>query len=169
MHQENYKTMKKITIALISLLMLATGCTSKTTDGAVSEKETNNNKEKKGNIMELNVKEFKNKVFDYEKNTQVWKFEGDKPAVVDFYATWCGPCKMLSPIIDEMSNKYDGKVDFYKIDVDNQEELAAVFGIRSIPTLLFIPKEGEPTIMQGAMSKTDMDSTIQKLLLSQGK
>ena len=78
--------MKKITIALISLLMLATGCTSKTTDGAVSEKETNNNKEKKGNIMELNVKEFKNKVFDYEKNTQVWKFEGDKPAVVDFYA-----------------------------------------------------------------------------------
>ena len=76
---------------------------------------------------------------------------------------------MLSPIIDEMSNKYDGKVDFYKIDVDKQEELAAVFGIRSIPTLLFIPKEGEPTIMQGAMSKTDMDSTIQKLLLSQGK
>ncbi|MDD7318268.1 MAG: thioredoxin [Prevotella sp.] len=149
--------------------MLATGCTSKTNDGAVSEKETDNKTEKKGNVMELDVKEFKKRVFDYEKNPQAWAFEGDKPAVVDFYATWCGPCKMIAPIMDEMSKKYDGKVDFYKIDVDRQEELAAVFGIRSIPTLLFIPKEGQPTVMQGAMSKADMDSTIQNALLSQGK
>ncbi|RRD02897.1 thioredoxin [Prevotella sp. OH937_COT-195] len=161
--------MKKITIILIALIALTTGCTSKTNSGAASDKETINNKEKKGKIMELNVQEFKKKVFDYEKKPQSWEFEGDKPAVVDFYATWCGPCKMLSPIIDEMSEKYDGKVDFYKIDVDKQQELAAVFGIRSIPTLLFIPKEGQPTIMQGAMSKGDMDSTIQKVLLSQGK
>lgn len=124
---------------------------------------------KKMNVEELTAEAFKQKVMNYDKHPDKWVFEGTKPAIIDFYATWCGPCKMLSPIIDEMSNKYDGKVDFYKIDVDKQEELAAVFGIRSIPTLLFIPKEGEPTIMQGAMSKTDMDSTIQKLLLSQGK
>lgn len=159
---------------LISIAMTVAGLTScsgnsQQAKSVVKKQVLTQQNAKKMNVQELTAETFKQKVMNYDIHPNEWIFEGSRPAIIDFYATWCGPCKMLSPIIDEMSNKYDGKVDFYKIDVDKQEELAAVFGIRSIPTLLFIPKEGEPTIMQGAMSKTDMDSTIQKLLLSQGK
>jgi len=112
----------------------------------------------------LTKKTFLEKVFDYEKN-QEWKFEGEIPAVVDFWAPWCGPCKMVGPIIDELSTEYEGKVKFYKVNTDDEQELGAVFGIRSIPSLLFIPKDGQPKLAVGALPKESLKSAIEKELL----
>ena len=114
----------------------------------------------------LTKKTFLEKVFDYEKN-QDWKFEGNLPAVVDFWAPWCGPCKMVGPIIDELSTEYKGKVNFYKVNTDEEQELGAVFGIRSIPSLLFIPKEGQPKLAVGALPKELFKSAIEKELLAE--
>lgn len=109
--------------------------------------------------------DFLTKVMDYEKNPDVWKYLGDKPAIIDFYATWCGPCKSLAPVLEELAGEYEGKIYIYKVDVDKERELAGVFGVQSIPTLLFIPMEGEPTIMQGARPKASLKETIESLLL----
>jgi thioredoxin len=114
----------------------------------------------------LTKKTFLEKVFDYEKN-QEWKFEGERPAVVDFWAPWCGPCKMVGPIIDELSTEYKGKVNFYKVNTDEEQELGAVFGIRSIPSLLFIPKEGQPKLAVGALPKESFKTAIDKELLAE--
>ncbi|MBT8381465.1 MAG: thioredoxin [Ignavibacteriaceae bacterium] len=114
----------------------------------------------------LTKKTFLEKVFDYEKNKD-WKFEGDLPAVVDFWAPWCGPCRIVGPIIDELSEEYKGKVNFFKVNTDEEQELGAVFGIKSIPSLLFIPKEGQPKLAVGALPKESFKSTIDKELLSE--
>lgn len=100
----------------------------------------------------LNKETFKEKVFDYENNTE-WKFNGERPAIIDFYADWCGPCKMITPIMEELSKEYDGMVDIYKIDTDKEQELAALFQIRSIPSVLFIPVNDKPRMAIGAMPK----------------
>lgn len=105
-------------------------------------------------------------VYNYETNPNDWKYEGDKPCIVDFYATWCGPCKALAPVLEELAKEYDGKIYIYKVDVDKEEELAATFGIRSIPTLLWIPKNGKPTVTQGAMPKTELKKMIDEVLLN---
>lgn len=123
-----------------------------------------NNQNKKGKMEHLTVETFKTKVFDYEKNKE-WKFEGDKPAIIDFYADWCGPCKMVAPVLEELSNEYDGKVDIYKVDTEVEQELAAVFGIRSIPSILFIPKSGQPQMSAGAMPKEGFVQAINEILL----
>ena len=103
--------------------------------------------------MEYLTKEtFLKKVFDYE-NNQEWKFEGNLPCLIDFYADWCGPCKMVAPILEELSNEYEGKLYVYKIDTEAEQELASVFGIRSIPSLLFVPMEGQPQMAMGALPK----------------
>lgn len=103
--------------------------------------------------MEFLTKEtFLSKVFNYEQSKE-WEFLGDKPAVIDFYADWCGPCRMLSPIMDELATEYDGKVDIYKIDTEKEEELASIFGIRSIPSVLLIPMNEKPQMAVGAMQK----------------
>lgn len=115
--------------------------------------------------IHLTQKDFLKKVADYENNPTEWKFLGDKPALIDFYATWCGPCKMLSPILDELAVEYTGKIDIYKINVEEEEELAAVFGIRSVPTLLFVPKEGGPRVVQGALPKQTLKEAIEDVLL----
>ncbi len=117
--------------------------------------------------MEHLTKEtFQEKVFNYEKNKE-WKFEGELSAVVDFWAPWCGPCRVVGPIIDELSEEYKGKVNFYKVNTDEEQELGAVFGIRSIPSLLFIPKEGQPKLAVGALPKESFKATIDKELLSE--
>ena len=95
-------------------------------------------------VTELNTETFKQKVMNYDIHPNEWVFEGNKPAVIDFYATWCGPCQATAPIMEELAADYDGRVDFYKIDVDAQPELSALFGIRSIPSLLFIPIGEKP-------------------------
>jgi thioredoxin 1 len=103
-------------------------------------------------IEHLTSETFKSKVFNFETNKD-WKFEGDKPAVIDFYADWCGPCKMVAPILEELAKEYDGKVDIYKVNTEEQQELSSVFGIQSIPSILFIPKDGQPQMAQGALPK----------------
>lgn len=111
----------------------------------------------------LNVETFKEKVFDFTSNKE-WKFNGDKPCLIDFYADWCGPCKMVAPILDELSKEYAGKVDIYKIDTEKEQELAAVFGIQSIPSLLFVPQEGQPQMAQGALPKESFEKAIKDVL-----
>lgn len=112
---------------------------------------------------QLTKETFKQKVFNYENNKE-WKFEGDIPAVVDFWAPWCGPCRIVGPIIDELSKEYAGKLNFYKINVDDQQELAGIFGIHSIPSILFIPKECKPKMSVGALPKASLVEAIGKEL-----
>ncbi len=112
----------------------------------------------------LTKEAFLEKVFNYEQNKE-WKFEGDLPCLIDFYADWCGPCKMVAPIMDELSEEYKGKVNFYKINTENEQELAGAFGISSIPSLLFVPKEGQPQMAVGALPKDSMVKVIDDELL----
>jgi len=113
----------------------------------------------------LNKETFFEKVFNYEKNTE-WKFEGDIPCVIDFWAPWCGPCRMVGPVMDELSEEYKGKVNFYKVNTDEEQELAGAFGIRSIPSILFVPKEGQPKMAVGALPKPALIEAIDKELLT---
>jgi thioredoxin len=106
---------------------------------------------------------FKSKVFNWEKS-QEWKYEGELPAIVDFYAEWCGPCKMLGPVLEELSAKYAGKLTVFKVDTDKEPELSALFNISSVPTLLFIPKEGLPSMALGALPKPQIEKAIGEVL-----
>ena len=111
----------------------------------------------------LTKETFTQKVFDFEKN-QEWKFAGSVPAIVDFWATWCGPCRMISPVLEEISKEFDGKLNVYKVNVDEQQELAAVFGVQSIPTLLFIPMNESPRLAAGAMPKAGLLKLVKDVL-----
>jgi thioredoxin len=113
--------------------------------------------------IKLTTEDFKKKVFDFEKNED-WKYEGDLPCVVDFYADWCGPCKMVGPILDELSAEYEGKLHIYKVDTDAEQELSAAFGIQSIPSLLFVPLEGKPQMAQGALPKAQLKTVFKDVL-----
>lgn len=114
--------------------------------------------------IHLTKEEFLKRVSNFEANSGKWEFLGDKPAVVDFFAKWCGPCKALSPILEEVSEEYAGKVDIYKVDVDEEEELAMAFNIRTIPTLLFIPMNGNPKILVGGLPKNKLKEAIDSIL-----
>jgi thioredoxin len=116
-------------------------------------------------MEQLTKATFQQKIFDYEKDKE-WNFAGRLPAIVDFYADWCGPCKMVAPILKELAEEYKGKVDIYKVDTEQEQELAGVFGIRSIPSILFIPKTGKPQMAMGAMPKEAFIEAIDSVLLS---
>lgn len=111
----------------------------------------------------LTKKTFLEKVFDYEKNKE-WKFEGKVPAIIDFYADWCGPCKMIAPILEQLSEEYAGKINIYKVDTEAERELSAAFAIRSIPTMLFVPMEGQPQMANGALPKQNLEKIIRDVL-----
>lgn len=154
-----------------ALLLMSGGCGKGSTESpknnlSENQKILNNNQQniKKGNMEHLTVQTFKEKVFNYEANKD-WKFEGDLPCIVDFYADWCGPCKMVAPVLEELSNEYEGKIHIYKVDTEKEQELASVFGIRSIPSILFIPKEGQPQMSMGAMPKESFKQAIDDVLL----
>ena len=123
--------------------------------GAVRPDEETAAKEKPTTkVVHITKADFLKKVYDFEKNPDEWKYLGSQPAIVDFYADWCGPCRQLSPVLDELAKEYSGKLTIYKVNVDNERGLATFFGIRSIPTLLFIPMKGKPQRSLGALSKT---------------
>ncbi|MDP2366483.1 MAG: thioredoxin [Ignavibacteria bacterium] len=113
---------------------------------------------------QLTKETFLTKVFDYEKN-QDWKFNGELPAIIDFWAPWCGPCRMVGPVLEELSEEYKGKVNIYKVNTDEEQELGGVFGIRSIPSILFVPLVGQPKMAVGALPKESLKQTIDKELL----
>jgi thioredoxin len=128
---------------------------------------TNKNKNhKKGKQMteQLTKETFLTKVFDYEKNKD-WKFNGELPAIIDFWAPWCGPCRMVGPVLEELSEEYKGKVNIYKVNTDEEQELGGVFGIRSIPSILFVPVAGQPKMAVGALPKESIKQAIDKDLL----
>ncbi len=112
----------------------------------------------------LTLEKFKNEIFDYE-NEKEWKYKGEIPAVIDFYADWCGPCKMIAPIMEKLSEKYAGQVKIWKLDTEAERELAAMFGIRNIPSVLFIPMEGTPMMQVGALPEHMYEEIIEKELL----
>jgi thioredoxin len=168
------KTMKKLGYLLVVVIFLFVGCsntsgekgtqgtTAKTT--AVTGDESTPGSTAKP--VHLTRETFKEMVMDYEKNPQQWVYAGDKPAIVDFYADWCRPCRMIAPIMDELAVEYAGKVNFYKVDTEAEKELAAVFGITSLPTVLFIPATGNPSAQKGAMTKENYKQIIDQFLLS---
>ena len=103
-------------------------------------------------VEHLTKETFLNKVFNYEKNKE-WKFEGEKPCVIDFYADWCQPCKMVAPVLDDLAKDFDGRIDVFKVNTEEEQELASAFGIRSIPSFLFVPADGQPQMAMGALPK----------------
>ena len=150
--------MNKINFALIISLFLflpvSTGC----------QQPTQKQQEiKTVSIEHLSAAGFKQKVFDYEAN-KTWKFAGEKPCIIDFYADWCGPCRLLSPTVEKIANEYKGKIDVYKVNVDEQPELANAFGISGIPAILFCPKSDKPQMSTGVISKADFDKAIKDVL-----
>ncbi len=111
----------------------------------------------------LTLESFKRKVFDFEKSKE-WKFAGVRPCIVDFYADWCGPCKMLSPVLAELADKYAGRLDIYKVNTEEEPQLSSLFAIQSIPTLLLIPASGKPQLVRGALPKESLEKAIEEVL-----
>jgi thioredoxin 1 len=115
-------------------------------------------------VVYLTTQDFKDKVFDYETNKE-WKYKGELPAIIDFYANWCGPCKMVAPVLEEIAKDYSGKLLVYKVDTESEQELASIFGIQSIPTILFVPMSDKPQAAMGALPRQSFDELIVKVLL----
>jgi thioredoxin len=114
-------------------------------------------------LEHLTLESFKQKIFDFEASKD-WKFAGENPAIIDFYADWCGPCKVVAPILEELKEEYGDKLDIFKVNTEEQRELSSVFGIQSIPSLLFIPKEGQPQMAMGALPKETFKQAISEVL-----
>ena len=111
----------------------------------------------------LTLESFKTNVLNFEEYKE-WIFVGEKPCIIDFYADWCAPCRMVAPVLEELSKEYDGKVDIYKIDTEAEQDLAALFGIRSIPSILFVPMNAQPQMAQGALPKNALEQAIKEVL-----
>ncbi len=158
-------------VALIFSVLLLTGsCRPKegriVAQGKGADKmEQCHDETQAGKVIELTVADFRQRIFDYTSQSE-WAFRGSRPAIVDFYATWCGPCKRTAPVVAGIAAKYKGKIDVYKVDIDKQQELARVFGITSIPALLFIPLNGQPMMYVGAMGNEDMERYIKESMFT---
>lgn len=153
--------MKKVLLVSFLLVFAAFGVYA-------DDDNENESSEKKEEVMKtthLTKADFLSKVANYEEDPTQWNYLGDKPCIIDFYASWCGPCKMIAPILEELAEEYDGQIYIYKVDTEKEQELAAIFGIRSIPTLLFCPMGEAPQIAQGALSKSIFKQAIDDILL----
>lgn len=157
--------MKKFLMVSLCVLAVNTACADRGKNSDKMEKANSMETTQNGQVVHLTKAEFLEKVYNFEKNPDAWKYEGDKPAIVDFYADWCGPCKMVAPVLEELAKEYAGQIVVYKINTDKERELSATFGIRSIPSLLFIPMEGTPQMAQGAMPKAELKRAINEVLL----
>lgn len=150
-------------IAMISCIGKAS--VESETKGSEQEPIVAVDSKKKVEIVHLTLDEFRKKIADIDRNTTEWKYLGDKPAIIDFYADWCGPCKKIAPILEELANEYSDQICIYKVDTDKESELASLFGITAIPALLFVPMEGEPQMAKGALPKDKLIQGINEILL----
>jgi thioredoxin len=156
--------MKKIFFAGVLLALSYPAFAGNTKEN--KSKEINQSKEvKKMGTIHLTKAQFLSKVANYEANPTEWKYLGDKPCIIDFYAAWCGPCKTVAPILEDLAKEYDGQIYIYKIDTEAEQELAGAFGIRSIPTILFCPMGEAPQMAQGALPKEAFRKAITEVLL----
>jgi len=160
------KKLRIITICVLSMFIVMS-CSGQQKQNT-KEKEVTT-KEKTMKTIKLNKEDFLAKVVNYETTPKEWKYLGDKPAIIDFYADWCGPCRAVAPAMEELAEEYSGKIYIYKVDTDKEQELAGVFGIRSIPSILFIPMTGQPQMAQGALPKSELKKMIDEFLLGTGK
>ena len=152
-----------ISIAMTVAGLISCSGNSQQAKNVVKKQVLTQQNAKKMNVQELTAETFKQKVMNYDIHPNEWIFEGSRPAIIDFYATWCGPCKQTAPIVEKLAEDYAGRIDVYKVDVDQQQELAAFFGVQSIPTILFIPKEGTPQRVSGAMPRSGFDEAIKQV------
>ena len=150
--------MKRTLASLIVLFALFT------TSCAQSAKETK--KEEASAVVQMDKQMFLSKVFDYTTGATEWKYQGDKPAVIDFYATWCGPCRMVAPILKDLAKEYGDSIVIYKVDTDKEKELSMAMGIQSLPTIVFIPQNGQPQVIVGAADKSTFRRAIDEVLLN---
>ena len=163
--------MKKTALFMLLVSFILVSCNANGQGEQVNKKETikesNTNLKTKSKMktIHLTKAEFLTKVANYEANPQEWKYLGDRPAIIDFYADWCGPCKSIAPVLEELAAEYDGQIYIYKINTETEQELASVFGIRSIPSLLFVPMNEAPQMAQGAMPKSAFKEAIETVLL----
>src|SRR5574344_2981048 len=155
----------KSTIVVLMSLITLTACAGGNSNHQANQQAINKKEKNNMEAIHLTKAEFLKKVCNYEANPTEWKYEGTVPGIVDFYATWCGPCKMIAPKLVELAKEYEGKIVVYKVDVDQEQDLAAAFGVQSIPTLLWIPMKGNPTVTRGALMKSDMKKMIDQTLL----
>lgn len=162
--------MKKIAFSIAAVALLALSCTNGSASSlkgsdqevqaettVVSDKTTDDQTQGSGKPVYLTRQDFLEKVMNYEKNQSEWVYEGDMPALIDFYADWCGPCRKAAPILEELAKEYEGRIHIYKIDTQKEQELASVFGIQSIPAFLFVPQKGRPTMSNG-IAQTDEET-----------
>lgn len=149
--------MKRILASLIVLFALFT------TSCAQTKKEE---KKEELTVIQMNKQMFLDKVFDYTTGATEWKYKGDKPAVIDFYATWCGPCRMVAPILKDLAKEYGDSIVIYKVDTDKEKELSMAMGIQSLPTIVFIPQNGQPQVIVGAADKSTFQRAINEVLLN---
>lgn len=152
--------MKKLSFIAVLLFAVVISCASQTTKG----KDKGSDK-KEASIEKLTTETFKQKIMPYKTGQNTWNYVGKKPAIIDFYADWCRPCRMLAPELQKIADKYDGQIVVYKIDTEDQRELAGLFAVSSIPALLFIPMEGQPTMLRGYQDFDALDKTVQELLI----
>ena len=157
-------------IAAVALVFMLASCTNtgqKTSSNNDETKitETENNMTTSEKTIHLTRADFLTKVANFEENPDTWVYLGDKPCIIDFYADWCGPCEMVAPILEELANEYDGEIYIYKVDTEAEQQLAAEFGIRSIPSLLFVPMGEDPQMAQGALPKDAFKQAIEEVLL----
>lgn len=155
--------MRKIALILPLIVLLSTSCKKKINSD--NNKESLTKIDLKMKTINLTKEEFLTKVANFEENPKEWKYLGDKPALIDFYADWCGPCKQIAPVLEELAKEYEGEIYIYKVNTEKEQELAGLFGIRSIPSLLFVPKEGQPQMASGALPKSQLEEAINTILL----
>lgn len=147
--------------------MILTACSNVSNDNKQKEnsQQTESKMQTKQKTINLTKAEFLTKVANYEESPDKWEYLGDKPCLIDFYADWCGPCKMVAPILEELADEYEGEIYIYKVDTEAEQELAAAFGIRSIPSILFCPMGEQPQMAQGALPKDGFIQAIDEVLL----
>ena len=151
---------------LIAVILFSVNCTFASSDNDNANNNTAESvAETTGEVVMINKEDFLKKIYNYEKNKEEWVYEGTLPCIVDFYADWCPPCKTVDPILKELAKEYKGKIIIYKINTDNERELASLFGIRSIPTYFFIPEKGNPQSAVGALPRESFVKVIDGFLL----